>query len=167
MRYAENIDAGTTKSLSDLSHVLGKQPNLEKNGFGGSIMEQVLVTHAFVQDKAEEPQKKEARVVCEIDVTEDMLNDGGNIHGACSAFLIDMCSSACLMVFQRGMHVSQTLNIVYHSPAVLGEKLRIINTTMTVGTRVMTVRTEIWNATQYRLVASGVHVKMRPSVPKL
>ncbi|KAJ6469021.1 hypothetical protein C8R47DRAFT_1223120 [Mycena vitilis] len=103
MRCAENIDGDIKKSLSDLSHVLGKQPNLEKNGFSGSIMERVLVTHAFVQDKADEPQKKEARIVCEVDVTEDMLNDGGNIHGACSAFLIDMCSSACLAVFQRGM----------------------------------------------------------------
>ncbi|KAJ7938176.1 HotDog domain-containing protein, partial [Mycena leptocephala] len=127
--------------------------------------------------KSEESLKKEARLVCEIVVTEDCLNGAGNIHGGCSAFLIDMwvifksyevqCSSMCFMAFQRGMHVSQSLNIVYHSPATLGEKLRIVNNTMTVGSRVMSARTEIWNATQHRLVASGVHVKMRPSGPKL
>ncbi|KAF8209970.1 hypothetical protein K438DRAFT_1753578 [Mycena galopus ATCC 62051] len=49
-----------------------------------------------------------------------------------------------------------------------GEKLRIINTTMTIGRRTMTNRTEIWSATMYRLAASGVHIKTAPSsYPKL
>ncbi|KAJ7839312.1 hypothetical protein B0H13DRAFT_1454238, partial [Mycena leptocephala] len=49
-----------------------------------------------------------------------------------------------------------------HSPATVGETLRIVNTTMTVGARALSARTEIWNATKHRLVASGVHIKMKP-----
>ncbi|KAJ6542641.1 HotDog domain-containing protein [Mycena capillaripes] len=170
MRIAGDIDEHAKKSFSDLSHLWGRQPTQKSKGeFGNSIYENLVLTHASVQNNPEEPLKKEARVVCGIVVAEDMLNGGGNIHGGCSAYLIDLCSSFCFMILQRGMHVSQSLNIVHHSPATLGEKLRIINTTMTVGTRVMSARTEIWNATQHRLVASGVHIKMRPSEsgPKL
>ncbi|KAJ7817864.1 HotDog domain-containing protein [Mycena olivaceomarginata] len=166
MRFAQDIDSDVKDSLS-FSHVLGIESNAVKSGFGDSIVEQLLVTHASVQNNSEDPTKKEGRVVCELVVTEEMLNGGGNIHGGCSALLIDMCSSLCLMVYQRGMHVSQSLNIVYHSPATLGETLRIVNTTITVGARAMSARTEIWSATKHRLVASGVHIKMRPSKPKL
>ncbi|KAJ7147389.1 HotDog domain-containing protein [Mycena filopes] len=169
MLFASDIEEEIKSSLSDLSHVLGFVPDSKnpRPEFGDSILAELLVTHASVQNKPEEPLKKEGRVVCEIIVAHDMLNGRANLHGACSAFLIDMCSSLCFMVLQRGMHVSQSLNVVYHSPAALGEKLRIINTTMTVGARTMSARTEIWNATEHRLVASGVHLKMRPSTVKL
>jgi len=62
--------------------------------------------------------------------------------------------------------VSQSLNIVYRSPAILGDTLRIVNTSVTAGARAVSSRTEIWNATHHRLVASGVHVQMKPSEPK-
>ncbi|KAF7373388.1 Acyl-coenzyme A thioesterase 13 [Mycena sanguinolenta] len=169
MRFAKNVDEDSKNALTDLSHLFGTQLNLNDRPkeFGDSIGERLLVTQASVQSKSEEPTKKEGRLVCEIVVTHDMLNYLGNVHGGCSAFLIDICSSMCLMVHQRGTHVSQSLDIVYHSPAMLGETLRIISNTMTMGARVMSARTEIWNATKHRLVASGVHVKMQPSRPKL
>ncbi|KAF8958526.1 HotDog domain-containing protein [Flammula alnicola] len=121
--------------------------------------------------KAEEPNKLEGRAVIEIEVSEDMVNGSGNIHGGCSAYLIDMASSfalAALSLHETGkLHpsVSQALNVVYHSPAGIGEKLRLVNTTLTVGKRAESVRTEIWNITHRRLVATGVHIKMVPSPP--
>jgi hypothetical protein len=69
MRFAEDIDEEIRKSLSDLSHVLGKQPN-RKPGFGDSIFEHLVLTQASIQNKSEESLKKEARLVCEIVVTE-------------------------------------------------------------------------------------------------
>ncbi|KAJ7777596.1 HotDog domain-containing protein [Mycena maculata] len=163
-----NSDEKVKEMLSDLTTVFAlRRPN-HKPTFGDSIIERMVVTHASVDSKAEEPLKKEGRVVCELIVTEDMLNVGGNVHGGCSALLIDVCSTLALMAYQPdSMTVSQSLNIVYHSPATIGEKLRIVNTTMTVGARALSARTEIWNATQHRLVASGVHIKMQPSVAKL
>ncbi|KAF9562480.1 hypothetical protein CPC08DRAFT_706687 [Agrocybe pediades] len=146
----------------------------ELNVFGKSIQERMVVTELSVLHKAEEPAKLEGRAVLEIDVTEDMLNGGGNIHGGCSAYLIDMASSfalSLLIMHELGAgtvypSVSQALNVVYHSPAGVGERLRLVNTTMTIGRRAESVRTEIWNVTHHRLVASGVHIKMMPSQPK-
>ncbi|PPQ81653.1 hypothetical protein CVT24_002831 [Panaeolus cyanescens] len=47
-----------------------------------------------------------------------------------------------------------------------GDRIRLVNTTLTIGNRAESVRTEIWNTTHQRLVASGVHIKMVPSAPK-
>jgi acyl-coenzyme A thioesterase 13 len=77
--------------------------------FGESIQNRMKVVEISLNRKAEEQKKLEARVVVELDVTEgqlfihkfesgcpkslcvlDMLNGGGNIHGGCSAFLVDM-----------------------------------------------------------------------------
>jgi len=139
--------------------------------FGGSILKRLKTVEVSLNRKAEEEKKMEARVVVELEVTEDMLNGAGNIHGGCSAFLVDVCSTLALVAFNLEisgsvMTVSQSLNIVYHSPAQLADKLRIVNTTLTIGSRAHSARTEIWNATHNRLVVSGTHVKMLPSSPK-
>ena len=55
----------------------------------------------------------------------DMINGGGNIHGGCSAFLVDVCSSLSLSALslvtegKEYLSVSQAINMIYHSPAVL------------------------------------------------
>ncbi|KAJ6476211.1 HotDog domain-containing protein [Mycena sanguinolenta] len=167
MPITGNVDPATKEIFSDIPQLFGMNRS-EKLGFGDSVVRGLVVVHASVDNKADEPLKQEGRVVCELTVTEDMLNGGGNVHGGCSAFLIDVCSTLSLMAFNSNINtVSQSLNIVYHSPATLGEKLRIVNTTMTVGARAMSARTEIWNVTKHRLVASGVHIKMQPSQAKL
>jgi acyl-coenzyme A thioesterase 13 len=140
--------------------------------FGSSILNRLKVTEISINKKQEEESKLEARIVLEIDVTEEMLNGGGSVHGGCFAFLVDLCSSIALLVLTKQTtgkaypSVSQSLNIVYHSPAALGERLRIVNTTMTLGARAQSARTEIWNATHRRLAVSGTHITMNPSTPK-
>jgi len=59
--------------------------------------------------------------------------------------------------------VSQSMNVFFHAPAVLGEVLQIINTSISIGKRVVSAKTEIWSTTHRRLVVSGIHVKMAPS----
>jgi len=140
--------------------------------FAQSVGHRLKITEASVNQKLDEPQKLEVRVVVETTVEEDMLNGGGYLHGACSAYLVDVCSSLPLLALTQVtqgeplLGVTSTINMVYHSPAVLGDKLRIVNTSMTVGSRAMSARTEIWNGTYHRLVSSGVHLKMHPSLPK-
>lgn len=77
--------------------------------FGESIQKRMKVVEISLNRKAEEEKKLEARLVVELDVTEgqyihpiqmlkklfivfvlDMLNGAGNIHGGCSAFLVDV-----------------------------------------------------------------------------
>ncbi|KAJ3861406.1 HotDog domain-containing protein [Lentinula novae-zelandiae] len=146
--------------------------NGRPNSFAASILRRLTLAEVTIKSNVTEPQRKESLVVYTITVEEDMVNGGGNIHGGCSAFLIDVCSSGSIMAlkFSQGVasfDVSQSLNVVYHAPATIGEKLRIVNTTMTVGRRVASARTEIWSETHHRLVVSGVHIKMEPSPTKL
>ncbi|KAF8076882.1 HotDog domain-containing protein [Lyophyllum atratum] len=139
--------------------------------FGDSIIRRLAVTEISVEKNKEEPERLEGRVVCEVTVEEDMINGTGSVQGGCSAFLIDVCSSMALMALRMTNtgkiygSVSQSLNVVYHSPADLGDHLRIVNTTITLGARAQSVRTEIWNTSHHRLVSSGVHIKMQPSPP--
>ncbi|KAF9480158.1 hypothetical protein BDN70DRAFT_877903 [Pholiota conissans] len=171
---AGNASDEIKQIVGDPGGFLTGRRNPQHNGpiFGEEIQRRLKVTEISIQKKAEEERKLEARYVVEIIVEEDMLNGGGNIHGGCSAFLVDVCSSLCLIALgiatTGDIHasVSQSLNIVYHSPAQAGDKLRLVNTTLTLGARAHSVRTEIWNVTHRRLVVSGTHVKMLPSTPK-
>ncbi|KIY43159.1 hypothetical protein FISHEDRAFT_54105 [Fistulina hepatica ATCC 64428] len=139
-------------------------------GFAQSIGKRLSLDEVSINPSAAEPARDECKVVCSMTVEEDMVNGSSNLHGGCSAFLIDVCSSLALVAMSAAMYgepmlsVSQSLNVVFHSPAALGDKLRIVNTTLTLGARAMSVRTEIWNDTHKRLVCSGVHIKMQPSV---
>jgi acyl-coenzyme A thioesterase 13 len=64
-----NLDPAMQEGFADLSTLFGLN-RLEKPGFGDSIIRGLVITHASVDNKAEEPLKKEGRVVCELTVTE-------------------------------------------------------------------------------------------------
>ncbi|VDB99549.1 unnamed protein product [Peniophora sp. CBMAI 1063] len=136
-------------------------------GFALPVATRIQVTDIAIEEKKGAPGKTETTLVCELDVREDMVNAGGNLHGGASAFLVDVCSSLALAAAGKLNSVSQALNVVYHAPAPLDNHLRIMNWTITVGSRVMSTRTEIWDATAGRLVATGIHIKMEPSAAKL
>ncbi|XP_006456907.1 hypothetical protein AGABI2DRAFT_212117 [Agaricus bisporus var. bisporus H97] len=140
--------------------------------FGDSIHRRMVVTEAYIQSKREDEQKKEAVVIVGLDVTDDMTNSNETLHGGCSAYLVDLVTTLVVMAYSIDVDkeffagVSQSINTTYHSPAVAGERLRIVSYTVAGGSRAKTARCEIWNATQHRLVAAGVHVKMAPSTSK-
>lgn len=134
--------------------------------FGASIGRRVVITEASIVPKAEEASRTEARVVCEVTVEEDMLNPGRSLHGGCAAFLIDSCSTLVFIAAGRSAGVSASMDVVYHAPATLGSKLRIVSTAMAIGARIMSARTEIWDDTKKRLCVTGIHVKMEPSPPE-
>ncbi|KAG2343727.1 hypothetical protein BDR05DRAFT_962847 [Suillus weaverae] len=157
--------------LMRLSHV-SRSTGKPFRGFETEFASRLQLTEASILSKIEEPEKFEGRVVVQVIVDEEMLNIDQNMHGGCSAMMIDICSSMPIYVLGASTSgygvfgVSQSLNIVYHSPALSGDKLRIVSTTLTVGSRVLSSRCEIWNVTRHRLVASAVHIKMVPSEPK-
>ncbi|GJE87511.1 PaaI family thioesterase [Phanerochaete sordida] len=147
--------------------------NSQGQGFARAVCARLEVTHAELFGNPEVPRKQEGRIVFETDVTRDMCNYLGAMHGGCTSFLIDICTSIVLNLIaansspELAKHVSLALNITFHAPAVLGARLRIINTSVAFGTRVMTVRSEVFDVTNGRIVATGVHMKMPPSQPKL
>ncbi|THV03377.1 Thioesterase/thiol ester dehydrase-isomerase [Dendrothele bispora CBS 962.96] len=159
--------------LCDLLALPIRQPEYQKKIFATTCMTGMRLTEVGTRPMVDEPEREEARVVMELVVREEMMNFANTVHGGCIAYLVDFCSSLALVVLrtkQKGelasISVSQSMNVVFHSPALLGDTLRIVNSTITSGSRVMTARTEIWDDTHHRLVATGVHVKMEPSPPK-
>jgi acyl-coenzyme A thioesterase 13 len=167
-----NVSDDTKRLVAQpMQTFMATDPSGNVIGFAPTVVERLEIIEVSVHPKRDEPRKKEAYVVIELDALEDTLNGGANVHGGCHAFLIDVCSSLALAAYSleaQGMFsttVSQSLNVVYHAPAPGGVRLRIVNTTMAVGARTASVRTEIWDITHKRLVSSGVHVKMNPSAP--
>ncbi|KAE9410072.1 hypothetical protein BT96DRAFT_871870 [Gymnopus androsaceus JB14] len=154
---------GSEETKALLKHTMKYFGNEQSKTFASSVVARLQLAEVTIKQNAIEPQRQEGLVVYKISVDEDMVNGGGNIHGGCSAFLIDTCSSAAIAALRisqggTGFSVSQSLSIVYHAPAAIGEILNIVNTTMTVGRRVHSARTEIWSETHHRLVASGIHI---------
>ncbi|KAF7307700.1 Acyl-coenzyme A thioesterase 13 [Mycena kentingensis (nom. inval.)] len=162
MHLSPSIAPNIRDAVSNFRGLYGADPIPSGSGFGDAIFARLLVTEASVSQDTDSGRVS-GRLVAEIDVEHDMLNGMGNVQGGCTSTLIDIGSTLCFMAAYNGTHVSQSLNVVYHSPATLGDKLRIISTTLSIGTRVITARTEIWNATRHRLAASGVHIKMTPT----
>ncbi|KAH9016058.1 HotDog domain-containing protein, partial [Lactarius hengduanensis] len=121
---------------------------------------------ASIVPKAEEASRTEVRVVCEITVEEDMLNPGKSLHGGCAAFLIDSCSTLVFIAAGRSAGVSATMDVIYHAPATLGSKLRIVSTAMANRNHSFVSAFQIWDDTKKRLCVTGIHVKMKPSPPK-
>ncbi|KAI0771090.1 hypothetical protein BD413DRAFT_476692 [Trametes elegans] len=115
-------------------------------------------------------KKMQARVVYELTVERDMLNRANTMHGGCTSFLVDVCSSIALALL--GMvqstpadFVSQAMMTTFHAPAPLGATLNIVCTTTSFGSRTVSARAEIWDVTHSRLCMSGVHNKMAPKNP--
>ncbi|TBU53418.1 hypothetical protein BD310DRAFT_981147 [Dichomitus squalens] len=105
-------------------------------------------------------------------LVQDMLNANRHVHGGCSMFMIDICSAIALTALSIAMNkrthlVSQAINTIFHAPATVGARLKIVNKTVAYGTRTVSARTEIWDITNRRLVVSGIHNQMQPSPPKL
>lgn len=104
-------------------------------------------------------------VVCEVVVQLDMLNGRGTIHGACLAYLIDLCTTFALQLhsLENGgtgdEGTTQTLNVVYHAPALEGANLRIACTSLAVDDKTLSGKCEVWDAPNKRLVASGIQLK--------
>ncbi|KAF9226818.1 hypothetical protein BS17DRAFT_748980 [Gyrodon lividus] len=143
------------------------------SGFGAKTGKLLELVDVSILPTPDEPERQQARVVLEMTVSQDMLNGAGKVHGACIIHLVDICSTLPISAVSHARGgagspgVSQNINTLYHAPASPGDKLRLINTSMTVGKRTMSARIEIWDVAHHRLVASATQVKMNPSLPKL
>jgi len=142
---------------------------MTQSTFARDVQSHIKLTEVSV--KKQEGRKEQATVICEIVTGEEMLNGFGTMHGGCIAYLIDTCTSIPLMVISdagdlNSGGVSQTLNVIYHSPASLGSRLRIVSTIVSRGRRAATLQCEIWDTAKNTIVASGTHIKMAPSIPK-
>ncbi|TFK28957.1 hypothetical protein FA15DRAFT_454849 [Coprinopsis marcescibilis] len=133
-------------------------PHWFSSRIGHSI--QLVEVNVWNLDGKDEDRPASAETVFEVEVTEDMCNLFGILHGACAAYLIDHCSVSSLVALgyntgKDGTGLSQSMNIIWNEAAPLGTKLRIVNSSMIIRGRVRTCRTELWNGN--RLCVTGVH----------
>ncbi|KAI5452297.1 hypothetical protein NCC49_000861 [Naganishia albida] len=140
--------------------------------FGKNIYDTLRITEVKLEDEDGAAQqggkvpRKKAKVFVETVVRKDFLNPVGVLHGAATAYIIDICSSLPLMAlstsdFWSGLGgLSQSMSILYHAPAPEGTKLKIISETLNVGGRIANMRCEIRNAENNKLIASGFHSKV-------
>lgn len=90
----------------------------------------------------------QAITVADVIVDKGMLNGNGMLHGGCIAYLVDNCCSSPLVVLgavtnKNGVGVTQSINLLYHSPVSSGTHLQIISTSLALGGRSMTARCEV------------------------
>ncbi|KAF8806194.1 hypothetical protein BYT27DRAFT_7191508 [Phlegmacium glaucopus] len=140
-------------------------------GFAGSVVSRVKVTDVSILPNTADPSRLEGKVTCEIDVTPDMCNEHGVLAQGCLVTLLDEGTNISMAVASaaegRGQPggVSQTINIALHEPAVAGVKLCLVHTSIASDSQMNSARSEIWDATNGRLVASGTQLSMPPSIP--
>lgn len=78
----------------------------------------------------------------------DMCNVYGTLHGACAAYIVDPCSVSSLVVLGAaigadGTGISQSLNLIWHQPAKMGAKLRVLSHSVYIHGRIRTARCEV------------------------
>ncbi|KAJ6570519.1 hypothetical protein DFH09DRAFT_1153717, partial [Mycena vulgaris] len=139
--------------------------------FAGAGSRRTIVTEVYLDPNPLEDARV-VTLVCETDVTEDSLDGQDHLSNAFIVVVIDECTSAAVAAldFAQGgpglSGVSQSLNTVFHNSVELGAKLRFINTTIAANAGATSCRSEVWDLTQRRLVATAVFVGMSSSPPK-
>nr|VWO95263.1 Cytochrome P450 monooxygenase AKT7 (EC (AK-toxin biosynthesis protein 7) [Ganoderma boninense] len=105
-----------------------------------------------------------------VDVSVYERHEDGKMHAEV-AFEIDVDEGNHNRVPRACCHVRRTTSSRFTESPLdnppRGARLRIVNKTVSFGARTVSVRTEIWDTTNRRLVATGIHNQMTPSEPKL
>ncbi|PBK76101.1 uncharacterized protein ARMOST_13446 [Armillaria ostoyae] len=141
----------------------------DEDCFGYQAGKDVKFVDINVDRRLEHHGRLEATTIAEVVVSKNMLNGAGMLHGGCITYLIDNTPLVVLGLVQgvNGVGVTQGMNVLFHSPASLGARIRIISSSVSLGGRVMTSRCEIINKDTGRIIASAFLNKMQPNMSKL
>ncbi|KAH8833762.1 HotDog domain-containing protein [Flagelloscypha sp. PMI_526] len=144
----------------------------DENSFGHLVGKAVKFVDVSLERNLDRCGRMEATTIAELTVNKYMLNGRRMLHGGALAYLIDNCASTPLVVLGlvsdvNGVGVTSNMSIQFHSPAPQGTRLRIVSSSVTLGTRVMSARCEIFAVDSGRMVASGSLNKMQPTMAKL
>ncbi|KAF7351536.1 4HBT domain-containing protein [Mycena sanguinolenta] len=104
----------------------------------------------------------ESELVFEIEVTQDMCNVYGTMHGGCAAFLLDPATVAAMVLLGRtkrfdGTGVSTSMNVYWHHPAPLGTMLTVTTRSVFADGRARLARCEMRDKATRKLIVSGTH----------
>ncbi|KAJ3552878.1 hypothetical protein NM688_g3922 [Phlebia brevispora] len=105
----------------------------------------------------------EGQTVFEVTVTKRMVNSPGLLAGPCATLFIDVGSISALdaLATVTGdpiLGYSNSMNVVWHAAATVGQTLRVVSTTLSVGKRVESAISDIYNKETGQLLVSGTHI---------
>ncbi|KAH9916761.1 uncharacterized protein BXZ73DRAFT_105739 [Epithele typhae] len=105
----------------------------------------------------------EAVTVCELTVTEDMLNVHGTFAGPCAVSIMDLCTFSSLFALSTligtdASGFSASMNVVWHNVATKGTTLRFVSTSMTAKGRTTSARCEAYDKKRGTLVVSATQL---------
>ena len=101
------------------------------------------------------------RVVCEMEVTAEVSNSYGTLHGGCTSTIIDIVgTSAALTVDPLRPGVSVDMSTSLTSSAKVGERLYIEGKCLKSGKRLAFTEVKLWvGGLEKKLIATGTHTK--------
>ncbi|KAF8339015.1 HotDog domain-containing protein [Cantharellus anzutake] len=118
------------------------------------------------EDKPDVPDDKNKhsrmKFAANIDVSKDMCNKFGIMHGACVAYLMDTVTTGALVSLEGPPRVSLSLNISFYRPIPVGSKIRLVAYTTSVGRSIAHTRGEMWDLKKSTLLASCTHTMVDP-----
>ncbi|KAJ7022312.1 HotDog domain-containing protein [Mycena alexandri] len=129
--------------------------------FGNEISGRLRMVELNLWD-AMSTGSSESEVVLEIQVTENMCNVYGTMHGGCAAFILDPCTVSAMVLLGLakgfdGTGVSQAINVHWHHPALLGSTLTVTTRSVFADGRARLARCEIREKLTGKLIVSGTH----------
>ncbi|KAJ3755383.1 hypothetical protein EV360DRAFT_85961 [Lentinula raphanica] len=144
--------------------------------YGADVGKQIKLTGANVSLPVDLDGKTEAEIaaakkgaeietVCEIEITKEMCNIYGTLHGGCAAYIVDLvsrCSSTAVVCYglytgTDGTGVSSSMNLHWHRPITAGKKLKITSNTVFSDGLIRNARSELRDLQTNKLYVSAVH----------
>ncbi|CEF67730.1 Acyl-coenzyme A thioesterase 13 [Strongyloides ratti] len=102
----------------------------------------------------------EGKVKIEMEVTDELTNPGGTLHGGCSATLIDCITTfACIATPQQKPGVSVDMTISYLSSAKPGDTIILEGNVLRLGKRIAFTEGSIYLKENNSLIVKGLHTK--------
>ncbi|KAJ6479442.1 HotDog domain-containing protein [Mycena vitilis] len=136
--------------------------------FGSEVSGRLKIVELNVRDDGASAQSE---LIAEIQVTENMCNVYGTMHGGCAAFLLDPATAFAMAMLGRakgfdGAAVSTSMNVYWHNAAPLGSTLVIMTRSVYVDKRARLARCEMRDKATGKLIVSGTHAMANPNPGK-
>lgn len=102
------------------------------------------------------------KFACELEVTRELTNRFGTLHGGCIATLVDVLTTVALLTVSDRGGVSTDLSCSYVSPAEVGTRVRVACEVVKAGRTLAWMKCEITRVDDGSVVARGSHTKFLP-----
>ncbi|KAJ7645039.1 hypothetical protein DFH06DRAFT_1333339 [Mycena polygramma] len=130
--------------------------------FSSEIAARLKIVELNVRDDSS-TGTAESEMVTEIEeVTENMCNVFGTMHGGCAVFLLDPTTAFAMVLLGRakgfdGAGVSTSMHVSWHNPAPLGSQLTITTRSVYHDGRARLARCEMRDKGTRKRIVSGTH----------